>query len=423
MLRTEHFGYLTHCVSDAVARDPYNPDGHIALGLVYQNSLEPGLSRCGMLTDFGQSEFEYKQAITLSPNRRNDEAQRLLNALPALKKAAEAQRKGWKSCRTRTRRSFLEEITKKLLLNRWTPSTSTHFYLTRIRVEHNTQFGDLRAVVLVPSSNAEYDEAAFKALQSILDDFRLFALEHYEFQFASQNGQRWIEWMGPGSVGKLGLLAFEHEPFERATARAREFSLRWTETRVKNYCTVETQLPNLLQHKYPPVGGHKFIGEDFPFQLPEDLMPAYWRAGSYCNSPVRFAALAAGGKWILEFANVDCRKYTDDDFAMHRISDAVFFSMRRYELAHIDDLDEHWKVRSRSMKPHESLTRDAGGKLIAFKSQLSDGSELTVDLDSSGNVATIRVDGKVDVAWNKAYRESALSLELADKALQDFFSK
>lgn len=417
-MRTTHFGYLAHCVEEVVARDPFNPDGHIALGLVYQNSLEPGLSKSGILSDFGQSEFEYRQAITLSPNRKNDEALKLLKSLPSLKKTAESENSKL-GRKNKMRGNSLLDLQKKLLLHRWKLPIHNHFYLTRIRVEHNIQFGDLRAVVVVPSSNPVYDEAAFNALQSVLDDFRFNALTHYQFQFASENGQRWIECLGPDNVGSLNLLAFRNEPSEQVEAEARKFASHWTESRVRNYCIVETQVPNQLQDKTPPVGGHKIVGEDFPFYLPDELKPGYWRAGSYCNHPVKFAALAASGKWLLEYGNLDCHSYSDDDFLMHRISDAVFLSIRKYELAHVDDLDEKWKVRSRAKKPFERLVRDGAGKVVAFKSQLADGSELTVDLENGGNVETIRVDGQADAAWNKAYKESSLSLELANKALQE----
>ncbi len=422
LMRKKHFGYLASRVDDVVARDPFNPDGHIARGLVYQSYLEPGLSQSIFLTDYGQSEFEYRQAITLSPNRRNNEALKLLKALPSLKKVAEARNKE-KSLHEKTRSDFLVDIQTKLLLNHWKPCTYRHFYLTRIKVDYNVQSGDLRAVVVVPSSNPEYDEAAFNALQTILDDFRFFALEHYEFQFASQNGHKWIECVHPGNLGRTGSLASMSEPRAEVLAEARRFSTRWTESRVKEYCTVETQLPRLLREKFPPVGGDKFVGGDFNFQLPDGLMPAYWRAGSYWNNPVKFAAIAGNGKWVLEYANIDRRKYTDDDFLMHRLNDAIFLSARKYELAHIDELGESWKSRRPARESRGSLVRDGAGKVIAFKSQLSDGSEVTVDLDSSGNVETIRVDGKADAAWNRAYQESALSLELVDRALQNIESR
>lgn len=411
--RSTEFGYLTHCVEAVVARDPFNPDGHIALGLAFQNSLEPHLSQSGILTDFGQSEFEYKQAISLSPNQVNEEAAGLLNQLSKLKSAAKARNK------TRNNifpiRDAERERANTLLLSRWTPPKNPRFYLTRIKVECDSYRGDVRAVVEVPSSSPEHDEIAINACQSVLDDFRFTNWSGRHIQFASENDKKWVEFFEHGNTGTLASLMYKEEPIGNVRDVASEYiTSRWSESRIKDYCRSDTQLPRCMQC-LPPVGGRAKIVGDFALQLPEQLRPAIWTVGVVCARPVKIVAVAARGKWRLEYGSIQEAKCTDDEFLMHRVNDAIFLSLRKYELAHVNELDHKWIVRSRAKVFQESLVRSQKNKIVAYKCRLADGAEVTVNLKDSSEIETILVNGHPDAAWNEAYKQRDESLAILDK--------
>ncbi|MBA3859569.1 MAG: hypothetical protein C0507_21905 [Cyanobacteria bacterium PR.3.49] len=418
-LHSTHFGYLTHCIKRAVEHDPLNPDGHIALGLAFQNSPELFSPRVGAVTDLANAEFEFKQAIALSSGGKNAEAEALLKALPAL--AFETAQYMNSRASWRTLSTYKDGLIKRLLFVRWNPPNHKGFLLTRIEARP-TEYGDIIARVEVPSSNPQHDKVALDVCQTMIDDFGLPG-EFAHFQFASDGSKKWVEQYSGGNFGKLSQVALKDESVGKVVQLVESFvSRQWTAERIHAYCRSDTRLPIMLQCRYHSVGGKRTVMEDFNCPLNKDLLPAFWRIGISAQRPVKFSAVAKAGEWCLEYGPFRTEKFTDDEFLMHRISDAVFLSLRKFELAHADELTENWMFRSRVKGLIGSLERNSEGKVVAYRSKLQGGAELEVKLSDKQEIESILVDGKQDLFWNKAYKEQVVSSKILENISQSFLN-
>lgn len=139
-------------ILDVLSKCPLDPNAHIALGLYYMRSSDPRWNFHRPLTLASwtpQADYEFMAAIDLSPNHRNPEAERYLQAASKLKsKLAPIGDKG--------RADFCSELLRK----NWNPPVHAGCLVARADIDTKAGY----AYMIVPSASQEFDDSVLRVL-------------------------------------------------------------------------------------------------------------------------------------------------------------------------------------------------------------------------------------------------------------------
>jgi len=404
------FSALLGALIGVLSKAPTNPDGHIALGIYYMNLLDLRFRRDpndAYLGEGREAEWEFKTAMSLSPNHKNSEAEALLTRLDNLRKAAQVHDSHSKwYADLKARKPFLG----LLLTSRWNPPTHDGFLTTRLR----TNWFSSEPVLVVESGSAGHDSSALNALRKCLQDFPYLYWGSRDFIFTSEGGSRTAEEECPGSVVIIDpLLSGKPQADEDTVARA-FLERHFTMERIREYCKADTQYAykcGVLQIQERPdvIIDGKLIGHSSEFGG-----PITWTCAAVAGKPVCYE-VSIGFKWkiVVDPLKAPNEKDFDDFILLQRVRDALFSCLINYEVRHFSELpNEEWDSRQRSGdNAREELVRDNQGSVVAYKCALRDGRTVTAELNHDHSIVSVVVDGKPDQRWTEAYQQFLTNMQ------------
>ncbi|HIA54449.1 MAG TPA: hypothetical protein EYN91_20575 [Candidatus Melainabacteria bacterium] len=288
------------------------------------------------------------------------------------------------------RRNVFEDI----LFCRWQPNLDERFNLAWLSGE-----GSLK----IPSISSAFNWNASNAFRSAQLDFPELDWDA-SYLFAAERDGKYVQRVGDGCVARTpnfvrGSMAISVDD-ERHIA-ASYVKKYWTPERIKSYCKPTTDRPSFMRRELISAGRMntgKFI------LLPEHI-EVNWDAEISNGKGLFYTVWAERGKsfWLLQNDKSDAVDQNDDTFLLRRISDAVFLSIKKFELVNADALISQLRSnRRKSNSPEERLVRDMDQSPVGYTCILSDGKKLMASLDRNGSIVSITVNGKPDETWTSA---------------------
>ncbi len=376
--------YWRREVQGAVKTMPQNPKAHAALGLTYRLAKEfeqPGKA-CGKLGDYNVSSLELKQAISLTPQGMEG------ISITYLGDNIGYQR--YKKTRPKLRRNLLQE----LLFYRWCPLANGPYNLAWL---------DETGCAIIPSASPNFNETAASAFSTAISDFPEVNWSG-EFLFASEGGSKSVTRVDPGCIGQISSLmkSYGDKSFEKVQNETLNYmKTRWTTSRVRDYCRPETSLPPCMRLNF--VNGPRGDFDSLP--LSSGLPKVSWEVGLHNGKPYHYVVKAERGNcfWFLENGFPCELPANDDEFLRQRLSDSIFLSIKKFELANLERMITGAKSFRRKASPsNEKILRDSNSRIVGFSCNLSNGSLLLAELNNDLSILSINVDGKRDEIWSSA---------------------
>ena len=368
----------------ALRKMPFEPKGHLALGLSSGSvNAESNGFGCGYLRELSFAALEIKQGIALAIGEADSNIRKLLE-----------HEIDWKS-RPRKAGGKRTNLFQEILFYRWHPSKSEQYNLAWIGAN---------GVIDIPSANAEFNGSIQSTWLSALRDFPELTWDG-DHVFSSEGDSRCVTHVDPGAIGRLRTLRDHYgtESFEKVQKEIDEYvRSRWTVKRVLDYCQPATRRALCMRTDYPQ---NQLISI---FLLPDTPVVSY-QIGLENGKPYRYIIWASLGNsvWCLEDGAPKGVPGSEDEFLLHRLSDAIFLPMKNYEIVNRKSLITVEPCHRRKANlSNECLTYGDKGKPIAYVCKLVNGDELCASLNSEVSVDSISINGKVDEDWNKAIKES-----------------
>jgi hypothetical protein len=187
---------------------------------------------------------------------------------------------------------------------------------------------------------------------------------------------------------------------------------RWSIGRIRDFCRPETRYPpgeqNLVYYS-----GKTFEGQLYP-EAEAEIGQVTWYANVYDGVPDGYSVNVRRGnsRWNLEISSPSLKQFSEDDFVKLRVARTLTSCLRNYDLTHPG-------IRSGKMYTHyrlwpsrgDDLIRDQGHRVFAYRHIFPDARILTVGLDKKLSISSIKIDGKDDELWNKAYAEANKNID------------
>lgn len=396
---------------DVLGKAPLSPDAHIAFGLDEMNSLDLRYRRSGKeILGIGQlAEWEFRRAIWLSPDHKNDEAEKYLKRLFILREAAHKHNLEMGHS-FKSRETFFET----LIGSRWKPPANKGFLLARLETDWNSKTPRL----LVTSSSKEFDELASRVLTDCLQEYPYLPWGYRHFTFVSGDGLSGIEEGGSGRSVKLKyVLRTLKTPPTTVKRRMEDFLRQFClDNRLQQYCKTESQFA------YKRIEASPEPDLDFGGDLGwnKELGSVTWRCGMLEGKAISLD-ISVGSRWSIYFdaSKLPPKELYDDYVIQQRVRDALFSSMVYYQVVHFSTLpkDEWLSRRPPDTDMNDSLIFDNASNIVGYKCELNDGRTVTATLAHDHSIQSVLVDDQPDELWTKAYQECAANNALARKLL------
>lgn len=379
---------------------PLDPDAHIALGLFEMNGLDERymLPQNNYVCGDGQAEMEFKAAITLSPNQKNDEAEALLTRLSEMRKKASIAPRHF---------GRLKE-----LLNGWNPPSHDGVFITRLQVNFLSKAPE----IIVPSPSKDHDETALIQLARCVmerkDEMWSPLLGGRHFAYVSGPDGNFVEDQPYGSVimGEFFTMEEAKKSPEKNQLSKNYLEGLCTIERLTNYCRSDT-IDAFKRGYYDESPRVIACGDLLPNC--ERLGPVKWIGCELQGKPITYE-IQIGNSWRIF---VDPQKVSSDSdpteyFSRQRVHDVLFSALIDYQYANQKTTTStEWLSRKPATNdPTEAFIRSSSREIAAFTCKLNDGRTVIAHLDPNQMISTVTVNGQLDTLWTKACqkRESQL---------------
>jgi hypothetical protein len=385
----------------AVAKDPLNPDGHIALGLYFMNILDPSFNVHNQITADcwnPQADYEFMVALDLSPNHHNAEVEKDLQRLAELKKLASANTE--QTRRVAQPANFYVELIK----SKWKPPKTQGSLITRADVD--VEVG--KAFIVVPSKSKQFDASVLEALKLCYEEYPFLDWDrsNNDFAFISIDGVTHVltdEMSIYKSHGKAFFCGDASFPAAKKIADEGIAKYLITDSLLL-YCKPDT----LYAYKFLPrlPVPDRSVGGEFEWRFNLLGGKAPWRCTMAKGKPLQYElSLGDGWRFYLRPADVPSIDKLNDYVETQRVRDALFSCFVRKQVSDtMRHLPDEWFSRQPDLaNMQESFVRDTRHNIVAYTCGLRDGRRLRADLNNDRSIEKISIDGKVDAVWMKAY--------------------